>query len=326
MQGALFSYPENIVIAPLWDNPQITRNNKPLKKSSFPGVSKKMSTISDFYHPGTIIYLTREEIEQKYMIIMTDENYIEFKYIFKLARRNLGLCEEVRTPTFYPFQPLLINVANLVKRGCNVYYKLLRKKINLKTTLVEREDKWHRELNCVYGIEFWNNTYTLAASIKNENKIKFLQFQINRNSLFTNYRVNKFKNNISPFCTFCLKYDRTDPPLELISHLFYDCDLVLSLWIQIKNWLKTLNVDIPLDRKSILFGCQNQSIQSVQNYVILCVKYFIWKSKFQTQDVLFNSFKKYFKYKLEDLKNAYFFEDKDHLFEPWINIYDNLLE
>ena len=29
MQGALFCHPEKLVTAPLWDNPQITRNNKP---------------------------------------------------------------------------------------------------------------------------------------------------------------------------------------------------------------------------------------------------------------------------------------------------------
>ena len=326
MQGALFCHPENIVTAPLWDNPHILRNNKPLKRTFFPGLSEKITTISDFFHPGTNIYLTREEMEQKYTINMSNETFIEFQYIFKVARRNLGLNDEIIIPIFLPFQPLLIKIANLVKKGCNVYYKLLRKKINLKTSMAERESKWHLELNCVYGVDFWNKTYDLTAAIKNDNKIKFLQFQINRNSLFTNYRVNKFKNNISPFCTFCQNNDGIEPPLELVSHLFYECNLVFNIWIQVKNWLETLNVDISLDKQSILFGYHNQSNQSVQNFVILCVKYFIWKSKFQSQDLLFNSFKKYFKSKLEDLKNAYFFENKDHLFEPWLNIYDNLLE
>ena len=41
MQGALFCHPEKIVIAPFWDNPSITKNNKPIKKSAFPTISKK---------------------------------------------------------------------------------------------------------------------------------------------------------------------------------------------------------------------------------------------------------------------------------------------
>ena len=94
--------------------------------------------------------------------------------------------------------------------------------------------------------------------------------------------------------------------------------------MQIKDWLKTLNIDIPLDRKSLLFGCQDQSSKSVPNYIIICNKYFIWKSKFQTQDLQLISFKRFLKYKLDDLKNAYFFEKKDHLFDPWLMVYNNL--
>ena len=261
---------------------------------------------------------------------ISEETLVKLKYIFKLAYRKLGVQvqDDNIEPTFYLFQPLLINIINQTKKGCNVYYRYLRKKVNLNSTMSERETKWHNELNCVFGIEFWNRIYGLTASIKNENKMKYLQYQINRNSLFTNYRVNKFKPFISPFCTFCSTMDLDEgdpaPHLELISHLFFECNLVLNLWTQIKDWLKTLNIDIPLDRKSLLFGCQDQPSKSVPNYIILCNKYFIWKSKFQTQDLQFISFKQFLKYKIDDIKNAYFFEKKDHLFDPWLMVYNNL--
>ena len=53
MQGALFSYPEKIISAPFWDNPCISRNNRAIKKSSFPNIAMKINTISDFYIPST---------------------------------------------------------------------------------------------------------------------------------------------------------------------------------------------------------------------------------------------------------------------------------
>ena len=196
--------------------------------------------------------------------------------------------------------------------------------------MAERETKWHNELNCVFGVEFWNRTYSLTASIKYENKMKYLQYQINRNCLFTNYRVNKFKHFVSPYCTFCSSINRDEgdpaPPLELVSHLFFECDNVLNLWIQIIGWLKSLNIDVPLNRKSLLFGIQDQPSNSVPNYIILCNKYFIWKTKFQAQELQFISFKRFLKYKLEDLKNAYFFEQNDHLFESWLIVYNDLIE
>ena len=105
------------------------------------------------------------------------------KYIIKIAFRNLGLNDDHGIVTNYPTQPLLIHVLNLTKKGCNLYGRLLKKKNNLGRTMTKSENKWHNELNCTFGINFWNMTYALTANIKNENKIKWFQFQINRNSL-----------------------------------------------------------------------------------------------------------------------------------------------
>ena len=53
-----------------------------------------------------------------------------------------------------------------------------------------------------------------------------------------------------------------------------------------------------------------------------CVKYFIWKSNFQSQELFFVAFKKFLKFKLDDLKNAYLYDEKEKRFEPWLVIYD----
>ena len=325
MQGALFCYPEKIFIAPIWDNPIILRNNRAIKKSNYPILSERVSTMSDFYDSENGILLSRLEIEGKFDFVMDEETYIEFQYIFRIARRSLGLNDNNRIVTFQPFQPLLINIANMAKKGCSIYYRLLRKKINLSTTLSERENKWHTELNCTFGSEYWNRVYRSTSEIKNDNRMKYLQYQINRNSLFTNYKVNKFKRNISPHCSFCTGAEGvTETHLEIVSHLFYDCILVINLWQEVRNWISAFNFEIPLDRKKLIFGIQDQPISSIPNSIILCVKYFVWKTKFQEQRPIFISFKKYLKLKLDDLKNACLFENNDSKFEPWINIYASI--
>ena len=116
----------------------------------------------------------------------------------KTARQNSEIKEDVATEP----QPLLIGVANLTRTGCGSYSKLLRKQQELKNHMSDREIRWHRELQCTSGIEFRNRVYSFTASVKYENKIKWLQYQINRNSLFTNYKVNKFRPDISPLCVF----------------------------------------------------------------------------------------------------------------------------
>ena len=143
--------------------------------------------------------------------------------------------------------------------------------------------------------------------------------------MFTNYRVNKFKSNIPPYCNFCSGPQNLNPSLEKVAHLFYDCIFSKNLWIKVESWLRGQNIHIPLDRVVILFGFHEQPINSVTNYIILCVKYFIWKSKFKSQELHFNSFLQFLRGKLDDLKNAYLYEGKDQKFEQFDPVYSSLL-
>ena len=200
----------------------------------------------------------------------------------------------------------------------------MRKYTNLKTNLTVREEKWHKELNTLYSTEFWNKTYVLTAEIKFDHKIKWLQYQINRNSLYTNYRVNKFNNQVSPLCTFCIQSQNANPQIEHVSHLFVSCPTIQKLWYDIVDWLNSIDVGVPTDKKNLLFGVHTEQFDSVSNYVILCTKYYIWVTKQKQQSPTFVAFKKYFFTKLEDLKNAYTFLEKNDKFNHWNNIYSNL--
>ena len=327
MQGALFCYPEKILTAPFWDNPSVLQRNKAIKKSSFKNISSKIRTISDFYIPGTNQLYSKDQFENRYRIQISVEDFIELKYIIKLSYKNLGLKDDNTTYIFLPTQPLLLNVLNLTKSGCSAYRKLLRKKSNLNRSQTKSENKWHLELNCRFGVDFWNKTYSLAASIKHENRLRWFQYQINRNSLFTNYRVHKFKNHISPLCTFCSQADHTPllpPKPELISHIFFECDYVLQLWQQVRGWLRTLQTELELNRTKLLFGVQNENSLSVRNFIILTVKYYIWKEKFQNKTLSLNNYQHYLKNKLEDHKNACFLIGEEKKFEPWLVIFNCL--
>ena len=60
-----------------------------------------------------------------------------------------------------------------------------------------------------------------------------------------------------------------DKNIELVSHLFYDCNVVLNFWIQVKAWLSNIpnEVDIPIDRKAVLFGISNEPKNLVPNFI-----------------------------------------------------------
>ena len=63
---------------------------------------------------------------------------------------------------------------------------------------------------------------------------------------------------------------------------------------------------------------------STTNFIILVAKGYIWKSKFEHTPLLIASFKKYFKNKLEDLKDSLEYIDKTAEFDQWINLYASL--
>ena len=84
--------------------------------------------------------------------------------------------DTTRDVVYRPSQPLIIAIANSVKKGCNKYYSYIRRKDNINSTVKEREVKWHQELGYTLGVRFWNTAYKLTADIKNDNYMKWIQF------------------------------------------------------------------------------------------------------------------------------------------------------
>ena len=324
MQGAIFCDPENIVTSPFWDNLAILRNNKVIKRTFFPGLSDEIFTLADLLCPTTGDLLSWAEMTEVYKYNITQETYVELKYIFKITKTSLGLPESRRLLHEKPYQPLLISLINKTVRGCSVYYRFLRKYRNLNTNLAARENKWHDELGYSLEVTFWNNVYVLTSSIRHENKMKWLQYQINRNCLYTSQRVNRFKNHVSPFCVFCSERSYVKH-LELVSHLFYDCEFTYNFWCEMRTWLLLLEmpIDLPLDKVKIIFGLSGKKNEMI-NYILLCGKYFIWRERLDSKSLSFVAFKRYFKTILDQLRNALIFEEKLYLFEPWLIIYDVL--
>ena len=255
-------------------------------------------------------------LEVKIGSIIHENTYTEIKYIIKSSLEKLGLQPERLPVVELPYQPLLVNVATITLTGCSSYYKLIRKKQNLTFSQSEREAKWHLELNKTYGVPFWNNCYSSTANIKNDNKIKWMQNQIVRNSQFTNYRVHKFKPNVSPLCYHCGEFD------EKLSHLYFLCGKVRDRWLEIKSFLAQFLINIPLDITTIIFGYGKEPSESKINFAILVAKRYIWTNKFNTTPLSFNAFKNVFKSKLTELKDMLEYKDELVKFGEWQPLYD----
>ena len=147
--------------------------------------------------------------------------------------------------------------------------------------------------------------------------MKFLQYCIVRGCLKTNNTVHHIKPNVSPLCAYCGLEN------ELIYHLFVQCNVVKVFWSNLANlFIDDLIIDIPTDRKSIIFGIHSKPFDSIENYVILAAKQYIWTNKFREPHtpLLVNAFINILKYKIEELKNVYKILKDNLSYEQWDNV------
>ena len=198
---------------------------------------------------------------------------------------------------------------------CSRYHQCLRKKAILNNKIHKRESKWHQELGTNFSIQFWNNSRRLCTNIKFDNKIKWLQFQIIRNSLQTNYIVGHFNINVSKQCQYC------GENFELVSHIFWSCLVVRSFLDEIIVFLNNLGTEYNPNKLQLLFGFHDLSYAHPKNYISLIFKRYIWISKFRNNCQLnINGFKSLLKTYLVDLKYIYEMENKVDKINEWNTI------
>ena len=315
-EGAIFTFPEKVGSSSFWHNPIIKRNNRVLAPTNFPVIAGSVSTISDFFHPCTNQIMDKNEFCNKYNLQVSENDYIEMRFIIKLALQKLKLPLHKVAHAIQPSKPLLIDIALGTSKGCSFYYKIIRNFKNISTNMAKREQKWHTELNTQFSITFWERARKLCASINFENPLKWLQFQIIRNSLQTNLIVSHFVRNVNSQCYYC----QIDP--ETISHLYWFCRIVKNFICEICVFICNSGIDFNPTRNEFLFGYLDKDYNTPKNYLTLWMKKFIWKCKFKEDKSLsVTGFKNYLLLVLSDLKKIYEKNNKPAKFVDWNDLY-----
>lgn len=177
------------------------------------------------------------------------------------------------------------------KKGCNRYYKYLTQKNICLNKIFLREAKWQRELNKNFSLKFWHKARLFYAKIDFDNDLKWLQFQIVRNSLQTNSIVHHFRPNVLPSCSFC----RNQSSTETISHLFWSCNLVSEFLDETYTHLNDIGLNFRPTMLQFLFGIEDEPYYRPFNYIMLIIKKYIWTTKFGTATLSLVGFRSYLK-------------------------------
>ena len=120
MQGAIFSYPEKFMLSSWWDNPLILRNNRALRREDYP-LLRSLNRVSNFYHPNSCRIKSTDKFEDSVRCVVDNDTYLEFLVILDMAKRKIGLLDCTSMINCLPQQPLLVHIANFVKKGCSAY-------------------------------------------------------------------------------------------------------------------------------------------------------------------------------------------------------------
>ena len=225
------------------------------------------------------------------------------------------------SPAAFPQIPLIIDIALSCNKGCNKYYKLLNSKSNLINKNYLRESKWHLELNQTMSIPFWAKCRHFVTSINFDNKIKWLQYQIVRNCLKTNYVVSHFKVNVAPHCSYC----NLQGSNETISHLFWFCTYVGDFIIEVEQFLNSVGLYIKFSKNKFLFGIHEEPPESPSNVILLLIKRYIWRQKFGACTLSIQELKSYLRSSIGDIKTMYEIQGQCDKFDCF-NLINNLLQ
>ena len=113
-------------------------------------------------------------------------------------------------------------------------------------------------------------------------------------------------------CDFC------GENIETIEHLFWECKYIQPIWNQLTSFLGQQQLNVKLSFLNVSFGTNTlKSIDgnNIVNFILILMKYFIFKMKYRKQIQNFNCFIHSLKLKIQIEKEIALSNDTLHIFE-----------
>ena len=279
-----FSYPYFFYNFNIFDNQLFSFNETELKSSDFGSLwNKKVCQVGDFFDGSTVPprLLCREEINGKYNLKLNFLNYHRIKGAIINASTYLNnkTYDINSSDTQTPRLPLIHKLSCLGSKGGRIFYKALKSRAWTGLGNKNCESKWHEHLGVHFSIDFWNKIWKLNRNSLVSNKMKWINLQIYRFILPTNYTVSKYLPTQDPGCSFCSSH------LERLPEMLWSCPVVRDFWVMVGNTLNIYYPQFKLGRKEAIFGDINSGGDSVINTVLLISKQFIWRQKFGSKSL-----------------------------------------
>ena len=281
----------------LWLNSEITIGNKMLYCKGL--IDKNLRTIGDLYRNKT--GMEWEDFEKEYPHTLSRLQFLGLKSAIpsewkkkQEGHGNLSLHDQIKSAP---------------KHAAIIYKKLKKNKnlLNSKQILWEyrlSEEEVNEEINVKKAIQSIPY-YTLCT------KLRSFQYKILCNAILTNIRLKQMQVVKSNECGFC-KLRK-----ESITHLFVECKEVTKIWNYARqHWLN----NIQLSTFAILFNNPVENPKSIENLIVLVVKYYIYLTKIKAEKLSIQCVTELLKqYKVIEFNIAKRKQKLDHHEQKWKN-------
>ena len=307
----------------IFDNNFFSIHGTEIKSSEFKNLwNKKIFQVWNFFDcmksPPEIISM--EDLNRKYNIKLNFLNYHRIKEVILNAIKNLNykIFDEGLSDLAAPVLPIVQKLSCIQTKGCRLFYEVLKSKDWSVCSTSDSESKWHQELDTNLSVTFWDKIWKMQKNAICSNKMKWINLQILRFILPTNYSVSKFKPNQDPGCSFCPNH------LEKLPNLVWSCPVVREFWEMVGNILKVYFPDFRLGRKEAIFGDSESNGDSVINTMILLGKQFIWTQKFGSKNLNELHYILFMQKELEQLVKIMQFKNRIETFcNDWVQILEH---
>ena len=203
-----FAHPYFFFNYNIFDNKLFSRNEMELKSSDFQSLwNRKICQVGDFFDhsqtpPGL---LSLDKMNRKYDLKLNFLNYHRVTNLIIKAANELNnkIFDQNMSDTGTPRLPLIHKLSCMETKGCRTFYLALKARHWATLDTRDYENKWQNELDTTFSVNFWNKIWQINKYSLVSNKMKWVNLQILKFILPTNYTVNKYKPSQDRRCSFC---------------------------------------------------------------------------------------------------------------------------
>ena len=265
-------------------------------------------------------FLSYEDVLTRFSL---KTNFLTYYGIIKTLKniRNNCIDSQLNSNIERPFIPLIIEQILKEAKGCQNFYKTFVD----NDTIPSGQTKWHRKINLHNNFK-WSTVYLLTHKVTQDTQLKWLQTRILHRILATNTFLFKIGLRDNELCTFC------NIMPETIEHLFWECPISKSFWLDLTEWLKgkcNHLQDMSLTQQDVLFGIHSkQKPDRILNLILLHAKSYIYKSKLSKTNPVVYVFKKDINFCYKNYRyiasNNCEWESFSKLWQPYMNLIESV--